>query len=118
MGGSVAFGSDSRNLWHRFKLCIFEKAEAFFWFEGFLLPICGTIGIVGNVLSILVLKRRDLDLKASFANLVRIMIVVRTEDLSVWLCTKTQVNIETTSVKAKCPLSHKNLSSGFSLRAK
>ena len=48
-----------------------KKAEAFFWFEGFLLPICGTIGIVGNVLSILVLKRRDLDLKASFANLVR-----------------------------------------------
>ena len=45
------------------------KAEAFFWFEGFLLPICGTIGIVGNVLSVLVLKRRDLDLKASFANL-------------------------------------------------
>ena len=47
------------------------KAEAFFWFEGFLLPICGTIGIVGNVLCILVLKMRDLDLKASFANLGR-----------------------------------------------
>ena len=56
---------------HRSKLCVIKKAEAFFWFEGFLLPICGTIGIVGNVLSILVLKRRDLDLKASFANLVR-----------------------------------------------
>ena len=46
------------------------KVECIFWFEGFFVPIVGTIGILGNILSILVLSRRELDLKASFKNLL------------------------------------------------
>ena len=46
------------------------KLECIFWFEGLLVPIVGSIGLLGNILSILVLYRCDLDLKASFVNLL------------------------------------------------
>ena len=46
------------------------KVTVMFWFEGFLVPIVGSIGLLGNTLSILVLLCRDLDLKASFRNLL------------------------------------------------
>jgi hypothetical protein len=46
------------------------KGNCIWWFEGFFVPILGSIGILGNVLSILVLTKRDLDLKSSFANLI------------------------------------------------
>ena len=41
-----------------------------YWFEGVLVPILGSVGIVGNVLSIMVLTLRNLDLKSSFINLI------------------------------------------------
>ena len=49
-----------------------REMQAFFIgvFEGTLVPIIGTIGLVGNLLCILVLKLKDLDLKPSFANLL------------------------------------------------
>ncbi|TRY61270.1 hypothetical protein TCAL_02155 [Tigriopus californicus] len=46
------------------------QAASIFWFEGVWVPIIGSIGIIGNVLSILVLTKRDLDLKSSFVNLL------------------------------------------------
>ena len=46
------------------------KSLFIFIFEGTLVPIIGSIGFFGNILSILVLKLRDLDLKPSFANLL------------------------------------------------
>lgn len=46
------------------------KAKCIFWFEGVFVPIIGSVGILGNVLSIIVLTRRELDLKGSFLNLL------------------------------------------------
>lgn len=45
------------------------RSAATFWFEGILVPSVGSVGIVGNVLCVAVLTRRDLDLKPSFRNL-------------------------------------------------
>lgn len=38
--------------------------------EGLLVPIFGIIGIIGNILSVIVLSRRNLDLKPTFTNLL------------------------------------------------
>ena len=46
------------------------KTQCIFWFEGVLVPAAGAAGLLGNVLCILVLKRRDLDLTGSFINLL------------------------------------------------
>ncbi len=46
------------------------KTQCIFWFEGVLVPVAGSVGVLGNVLSILVLKGKDLDMTASFVNLL------------------------------------------------
>ena len=46
------------------------KDACIFWFEGILVPIIGSIGIFGNILGILVLKKKNLDLKPGFRNLL------------------------------------------------
>ncbi len=51
------------------------KSLCIFWFEGILVPAAGGVGILGNILCILVLQLKDLDLASSFVNLLTTLCV-------------------------------------------
>ncbi len=51
------------------------KTVCIFWFEGVLVPVAGSAGLLGNVLSVMVLQSKDLDLTASFVNLLTTLCV-------------------------------------------
>ena len=46
-----------------------------FWVEGVLVPVVGTLGVSGNVLSVILLTKQELDLKKSFRNLLIMLCV-------------------------------------------